>query len=239
MPQAVFFDVTGTLLGLNQPVGEVYCRFIERLGLARRSDPRWAEGLEKAFATSLQQAPPLAFAGASESDLPELEKRWWRGRVEETVRSVGLDRCGLFEPFFEAVFAYYAGHDVWHLMPGCRQTLSVLAARRIRLAVVSNFDSRLPSLLKGLGIEEFFEIVVYSSRAGSAKPDGRIFQFALQQVQLAPGSVLHVGDSLVQDVQGARSVGMRAALFDPQGKYSREDGINRIERLTDIPDLLL
>ena len=238
MPAAVFLDVTGTLLGLKRPVGAVYAQFIERFGLAA-VDASWPERLERAFARSLQRAEPLAFPAASESQLARLEKQWWQKRVGQTLEAVGLAGPACFDQFFEAVFAYYAQHEVWHLMEGCRQTLDRLAARRVRLAVVSNFDSRLPGLLESLGIARFFEALVYSSRAGAAKPDGRIFELALQETGLPPSAVLHVGDSVEQDVQGAQAAGIRAVLFDPKGRYSRHRSIQKIEHLTDIPGLLL
>ncbi len=236
---AVFFDVTGTLLGLKRSVGSVYLEFIQRCGLAETGDACWEERLDKAFAKSLQGAEPLAFPGVSRVDLPNLERQWWRRRLRQSLDAVGLADSIRFEQFFEAVLAYYSQPEVWHLMKGCRQALSRLAARGVRLAVVSNFDSRLPNLLESLGIADFFETVVYSSRAGAAKPDALIFDLALQETGLPPNAVVHVGDSIAHDVRGAEAAGLRALLFDPQGRHSNQDENQRIERLTDIPGLLL
>jgi len=95
-------------------------------------------------------------------------------------------------------------------------------ARGIRLAVVSNFDQRLIGLLEALGLAELLETVVVSSAVGAAKPDPLPFQRALQQLQLPPEAVWHIGDS-PEDEAGARAAGLRCLLIrrpKPQGTPS-------------------
>ena len=60
---------------------------------------------------------------------------------------------------------------------------------------------------------QFFDAVVYSSAAGSAKPDRRIFQHALDQLLVAPAEALHVGDSRTADYEGALAAGLTAVLL--------------------------
>jgi putative hydrolase of the HAD superfamily len=82
------------------------------------------------------------------------------------------------------------------------------------LDVISNFDSRLHRILTGLGIANHFDEIFVSSAVGHAKPDPRIFEAALQKHQLAAAQAVHIGDSEINDIGGAHSVGLRAILVD-------------------------
>jgi putative hydrolase of the HAD superfamily len=77
--------------------------------------------------------------------------------------------------------------------------------------VVSNFDSRLEGVLTGLGLADWFETVVVSSRAGAAKPSPVPFQQALAALGLSPAQAWHVGDS-PEDEAGARAAGLRCLI---------------------------
>jgi putative hydrolase of the HAD superfamily len=77
----------------------------------------------------------------------------------------------------------------------------------LKLAVVSNFDSRLPGLLEQLGLSPWLHAVVVSSSAGAAKPDPAPFHIALEQLQLEASQVWHVGDS-PEDLAGAAAAGL-------------------------------
>ena len=83
-------------------------------------------------------------------------------------------------------------------------------ARGLALAVLSNWDERLPRLLEGLGLGERFATVVYSQAVGVEKPHPAIFEDLLERLELPAARVLHVGDSRRDDVEGARAVGMEA-----------------------------
>ncbi|MFM2159016.1 MAG: hypothetical protein RLZZ124_1490 [Cyanobacteriota bacterium] len=85
-------------------------------------------------------------------------------------------------------------------------------ARGLRLAVVSNFDQRLPGLLEALDLAPLFDAVVVSSAVGAAKPDPLPFHRALERLELPAEAVWHIGDS-PEDEAGAAAAGLRCLLI--------------------------
>ena len=69
-----------------------------------------------------------------------------------------------------------------------------LRARPVPLAVVSNFDHRLPEILEHLEIHHFFETIEIPSRHGAAKPDPVLFEAASRALGLDPAQLVYVGD---------------------------------------------
>ena len=93
-------------------------------------------------------------------------------------------------------------------------TLGALEAAGLRLAVVSNWDRRLPDILAGLELSGYFSEVVVSASEGIEKPASAIFHRALERLGVLPERALHVGDSPVEDYLGAEMAGLSAALVD-------------------------
>jgi len=108
-----------------------------------------------------------------------------------------------------------------------------LRAMGLKLFVVSNWDSSLPSLLARLGIGDAFDDVIVSAVVGASKPDRGIFAEALRRTGVAPGAALHVGDSLVDDYHGARAAGLHALLVDRAGRHGPE--VESIASLVELP----
>ncbi len=220
----IFFDAAGTLFGLSHGVGEIYSRYARRYGVV--IDP---EALDAAFRRCFSEQPPLAFPGCSEeSQLRRLEFDWWRTLVRQVFD--GID-SPFFDRFFETVFDYFRRPEAWRVYDDVIPALVELKKQGIRLAVISNFDSRLDQLFDGLGLVAFFEAVHISSRSGAAKPDPLIFKMALEKAQLSPEQAMHVGDSLRDDVGGAVAAGIYPILLDREWSFPDN------ERLTIIRDL--
>ena len=112
-----------------------------------------------------------------------------------------------------------------------------LGVRGLELGIVSNFDSRLFNVLRGLGIAELFDTVTISSLAHAAKPSPKIFELALEQHAVDPGEAMHVGDSVRDDVEGATKAGLAAVLLARQGK-SAPPGIPAIRTLDELIPLI-
>jgi putative hydrolase of the HAD superfamily len=209
--RAVLFDAVGTLLRLREPVGETYARVAAAHGVRL---PAWR--IEDGFRRILASAPPMAFPGEPRERVRALERDWWRGRVRETFRATDQSaRFADFDAFFDALFAHYASADAWQAMPGAADALAVLRARGLRLAVASNFDHRLPLVLEGLGLLEFFEVVWGPAEAGAAKPDPAFFRGLLAHLALPAEAALHVGDDPQGDLAAARAAGLRTVAIEP------------------------
>jgi len=81
--------------------------------------------------------------------------------------------------------------------------------QRYRLGIVSNFYGNLATVCDNLEVRPFFSVIVDSTQVGVSKPDPRIFQRAVAELDVALGDAVFVGDSFVRDMAGARAVGMR------------------------------
>jgi len=210
--RALLFDVVGTLLRPRERVGVTYARHAARYGV-RCS----AAELDAAFADALRTAPPMVFPDAAPEDIPALERGWWRECVRTTLRT-GCGGCDPasdlpfpdFETCFGELFDFYAGTDAWQPLPGVERALAELAGRGIRLAVVSNFDQRLPALLAALDLRAWFEFVLLPAEVRAAKPERAIFDAAVTRLGLPREQIALVGDDPEQDLAAARAAGLRA-----------------------------
>ena len=64
-----------------------------------------------------------------------------------------------------------------------------------------------------------FDAIITSESAQTYKPGPRIFEAALESLGVRPADVIHVGDSLVADVQGASRLGMRTVWVNRAGLH--------------------
>jgi putative hydrolase of the HAD superfamily len=143
-----------------------------------------------------------------------------------------------FDQFFDEVYNTFRDAKGWTLYPETRQLLQDLKSRRLRLGVISNFDSRVYTVMRSLGILHFFDAVTISSETGFAKPDPRIFDVAVRSLGTAPAETLFVGDNLRDDVEAGNQVGLTAVLVDRDGRYSSANHVRRICSLDEIMAIL-
>jgi putative hydrolase of the HAD superfamily len=209
--RAITLDVAGTLVEPREPIGETYARIARAFGIAARP----AE-VETRFRRALRAAPPLAFPGTDARDRTTRERAWWRDVVRAAL-GPGASRPR-FAACFEALFTYYAQADAWRVFPDVGPALLAFRARGLRVAVVSNFDGRLPGLLDGLGLTPALDLAVWSSAAGAAKPARAIFEIAAQDLGVDLADVCHVGDDVAADVAGAKAAGAMAVHLDRTGQ---------------------
>ncbi len=105
-----------------------------------------------------------------------------------------------------------------HILRGTRDAL-VRIGQNFRIAVISNADGGIGRVLSRCGIADCFESVTDSGIVGVEKPHPKIFEAALETMQVRPDESLYVGDVYSVDYVGARNAGMQAVLFDVAGAY--------------------
>lgn len=223
---AVFLDAAGTLIKTAKPVGESYAAIADKHGMHVTPGD-----LSARFRQCFNRAAPLAFPDAEPGAIKDMERNWWKELVRDVFAPFGA--FDHFDACFEELFGYFARAESWKLYPETIETLMSLRDRRFKLAVVSNFDSRLHGILDGLGAASWFDGIFVSSAVGYAKPDRRIFEFVLKSQRLTPTAVLHVGDSMANDIAGALNAGVKGILVDRKGA-NKPDSTARVANLKEI-----
>ena len=162
------------------------------------------------------------------------ERAWWGAFVRLVLER--LEHDAPWEPLLDDLFAAFSNADVWKVYPETTSTIESLARRGTKLAVISNWDRRLPGILRQLGLFEAFEAVTVSSIEGVEKPSPDIFLRTLGRLGVDPDEALHVGDSPLEDYDGARGAGLAAALIDRHGLFP-DQSYRRLTRLDQVLEL--
>ncbi len=197
----------GTLIGLRRSVGHTYGEVAADFGLTLEP-----AAIDRVFPRIYRQAPPLAFPGLVGKALRRAELDWWGARIGASVAAASQTRADELPPgLVETLFERFADAALWQVYPEVPACLERWRSRPLKLAVVSNFDSRLPRLLADLGLADALDALVVSSQVGAAKPDPAPFHRALQILRLEAHQVWHVGDS-PEDELGARAAGIRCLM---------------------------
>ncbi len=200
----ILFDAVGTLIYPDPPVAVAYQSVARQFGAELAADAI-RERFAAAHCREFSGAGGLAREATSEAG----ERRRWRRIVAAVLHDVP-DAAGA--PF-EQLWRHFAQPASWRLFDDVLPTLKELAARGYRLAIASNFDSRLLAIAQGHLLLAYCEHVFISSEIGFSKPDPRFFTAAQAQLAAPPSAILLVGDDLENDYWGAAAAGWRRVLL--------------------------
>ena len=212
--RAVLFDVDFTLCRPGPELSAVsYARIAERHGV--RLDVSRYEDAREAAALNLKRHPELLH-----------DETIWHRFTEEIFLGMG----GPEEIASECATEIEQGWEVsenFELFEDALPVLDELRAAQLRIGLVSNGIRDLSEFVAHHQLD--VDAVVDSRTHGRVKPHPTIFQAALDRLGIGPADAVMVGDSLEEDIEGARALGMRAILIDREERHP-----DVLERLTDL-----
>ena len=212
--RAVLFDVDFTLCRPGPELSpERYARVAARHGI--RLDTSRYDEVREAAILNLKRHPELVH-----------DESIWHAFTEEIFVGMG----GPGEIASECATEIEQGWEApenFELFEDALPVLEELRASGLRIGLVSNGIRDLTEFVAHHRLD--VDAIVDSRSHGRVKPHPTIFQAALELLGVAPGDAVMVGDSLEEDVEGARALGMRALLVDRENRHPEVD-----ERLTDL-----
>ena len=202
--RAVLFDVDFTL-----------CQPGPQLGPLGYRDAGAARGLE------LDPARYDEARAAAIEDIrmhPELDhdQEVWQRFTEDIVRGMGGSGAAVAAVAEEIVLGWEV-HENFELYEDALPTLRAVREHGFALALISNTSRDLDEFVSHHEID--VDAVITSRLHGKMKPHPTIFQSVLALLDAEPGETVMVGDSLEDDIGGARALGMNAVLIDRVGTH--------------------
>jgi putative hydrolase of the HAD superfamily len=216
--RAVLIDALGTLVELRAPAPPLRAALLRRSGI-----DVGVAAAERGFGAEIGHYLANHMRASDEAGLDEL-----RDECAEVMRAAigveALDHATVRAAMLEAL-EFEAFADV---VPALRE----LRARGLRIVVVSNWDCSLPAWLDRAGLAGLFDGAVSSAVVGAPKPAAAVFEAGLELAGCAAADAVHVGDSVENDVEGARAAGLRAILVQRDGPVP--SGIETVRSLSEL-----
>lgn len=113
--------------------------------------------------------------------------------------------------------------NTFELRSGAKELLQQTAGK-VKVCLISNFTYApvIHSSLRKIGIDQYFNLIVISDDIGWRKPSPKIFQYALNRLQVKACEAIFIGDSPIEDIEGAQNSGLKA-IFVPSQFNSLKD----------------
>lgn len=212
--EAVLFDFSGTLFRLEH-AGDWF------------AGPGGTDDVEQQVELIRRLTAP---SGAPVDMTDEQRARWERRDLDPTAHREAythvLLASGASSELADRLYGRVLDVDSWTPYPDAVPVLRGLADAGIRVGVVSNIPFDIRPIFDKFGVRDLVDLFALSFEIGVVKPNPGIFEFAVEELKVAPAATLMVGDSEVAD-GGARGIGARFALVDPVPTAERPDGLLR------------
>ena len=222
MLKGVLFDVDFTIAKPGPELGpEGYRRLGDRFGL--QLDPeRYAAAREQAV-EGIRRHPEL-----------EHDEEIWIAFTERIIRGMGGASDSAYECAVAMTRAWeHAEH--FELFEDALPVLEDLRSRGLKLGLVSNTGRDLDAFVAHHALR--VDAAIGSGAFGRTKPHPAIFRAVLERLEVDPEDAAMVGDSIEDDIDGARAAGIeRAFLLDRDGRFP--DAENRLPDLLALPAAL-
>jgi putative hydrolase of the HAD superfamily len=212
--RAVLFDVDFTLCRPGPELSpERYARIAARHGVT--VDVARYDEAREAAALNLKRHPELLH-----------DDSIWHRFTEEIFIGMGGPTTIASECATEIEQGWEVSEN-FELFEDALPVLEELRGARLGIGLVSNGIRDLTAFVAHHRLD--VDAIVDSRTHGRVKPHPTIFQVALERLGVEPADAVMVGDSLEEDVEGARALGMRAILIDRDDRHPDVE-----ERLTDL-----
>ena len=241
--RAISLDAMGTLIGLRRNPAVIYFEVLRDLGhdVDKISRLLKEEGIFRRYWKEAERRLPPGFIEERVDRFHHLKESpfaFWGLLFQAMFEDLQLEKRDLI-PAIEAAYRKFTDPGLWAVEPTFRDLINFSQGRNIKLFVTSNWDFRLPGILKDLGIDTCLEQIITSALVGFEKPSVKIFQYLVAAARCNPEQILHVGDRFEDDFKGAQAAGLKAVLY---GSNRQEDqkyqSIPQVPSLGQLPGLL-
>ena len=225
MIKLVTFDLDNTLWETDNTIRRAETAMRERLELR-------VPGFSERFDASATQALREQVI----ADTPEIAHDVSSLRTEVLFRAARECGCGEDDSrtYAEEAFEVFlhARHRVSYL-DGALDLLETLKPRYILVSLTNgNAD------FVRLGLDRYFAFGFTAADVGTMKPHRAMFDAALERAGVTADSAVHIGDQPIDDIQGAKDVGMHTIWFNPDGAEDSAGASAEVRRLQEIPQAI-
>ena len=210
--RAIIFDVNGTLIDIrtDEELEEIYRaigHFLSYQGISMHR-----QEVKDLYFQIMQRQRANKSETFAEWDAVAVWREFLREKASDYTHALPAEKLAQIPQFLAELHRGIARKQL-RLYPQVVETLERLHAT-YQMAIVSDAQSAyaIPEL-QTVGIRNYFDPIIVSGNYGYRKPDARLFQKALDALQVTAEQAVFIGNDLYRDIYGAQQVGMKSILI--------------------------
>ncbi len=235
-PKAVMFDLDDTIIsydGASEKAWKVICTEFTRANSTAFSAEKMLEAVDS-VKHSYWSDP--------------VRHKWGREHLTEARREVlllAMERLGFSdrEKIIRAADSYTAlQKEKICLFDGACDAVKRLKNIGIKTALITNGSAEgQREKINRFALAPLFDEILIDTEVGFSKPDRRIFQLALDRLNVSPADAVMVGDNPVWDTEIPQEMGIFAVLNNFRSKDISDDvhADMVVENIAELTDFLL
>jgi putative hydrolase of the HAD superfamily len=205
--KGILFDLYGTLIDIetDESMEKIY-RGISRFLIYQGINLRW-QNLRDLYYQIMQE-----LRQSSSEQHPEIDvEAVWDALLARQGMASEAERRGLKRYLAQL----YRGLSLKRLkrFSSVKRVLNTLR-HSYRMAIVSDAQPCFAGAeIRTVKLESYFDPLIISANYGFRKPDLRMIRLALDNIGLAPGEVIFVGNDMYRDIYCAQQLGIKTIFF--------------------------
>ena len=143
-----------------------------------------------------------------------------------------LNDCGYNSDVDEEAFnIFWRARQEVTLYPEVHEILKSLS-EKLPMVTISNGNA----CIKSIGIDQYFQHSINAANTGKAKPDSSMFLLACEKLAIEPGQLIHIGDNIHYDIEGAYNAGCRSIWLNKHSEIAKDHKAEVV--IEQLPELL-
>lgn len=199
MFKVIYLDAEGTFLRFNPSLGEIYRKLWSDFGIQIKDDElskKMRDAVKKVFKERLKDQEVNG----------NICQQGWREVFELVFPE--FKNLPFFNKVFSKAYQFFASSECVKVDPNFYGFFSEVKSLGISLAIISNWDCRLYSVLEGHNLLHKFDAIFLGCEQGYLKPNPKLYLKALSYFKIKPNEGIMIGDSWEDDIEPAKKLGM-------------------------------
>lgn len=168
----------------------------------------------------------------------EIDKEYLRKhRFYDSFLFFGIDDFELSQVFENQFLDQILRHN--DLVEGAFELLEYLSAKKYDLHILSNgFEEVTSRKCELSGIKNYFKTITSADEINIRKPQGEIYQYALNKSNAKKEDSMMIGDDWVADVEGGKAFGLKVVFLDVFNDNFEAEEVMVIKKLAELKNIL-
>ena len=156
----------------------------------------------------------------------------------EVFNKLGLDK-DISRILSQKVIPEYIDYTKWFKYNDVIEILEEINNKGYKNYILSNHIPELDKIVENIGLKNHFHKIYTSGNIGYEKPNIKIYEYVLNDLNINKNNCIIIGDSYKADIKGGESMGIKSILVRAENKFNYKWYCNDLKNIMGVIEKII